>query len=138
MLEGDEILVSINQDCPWGHKARNQLMRAARGDFILFQDDDDETAPGAFDVIRAAVEMNPHTPHLFKMRYADGTEIWQLQQVTLGNVSTQMIVVPNISEKLGTWKEDAYEGDYYFISSTLRNFGEMVWHTDVISLVKPE
>lgn len=136
MRDGDEILVSVNQDCPWGHKARNQLMRAARGDWLLFMDDDDMYTPGALDTVRGAVGLVGH-PHVFRMRYATGDVLWTDREVRCGNVSTQMVVVPNVGDLLGRWG-DRYEGDFDFIAETCSNLGQPFWHEDVIALVRPE
>lgn len=142
MQVGDEILVSVNADCPWGHKARNYLMKAARGDYLLFMDDDDAYVPGAFDVVRAAVEQDDHATgermHIFRMQYGNGTRLWVDPQVRLGNVSTQMVVVPWIAPRLAgcRWNEEKYEGDYYFISACAERL-EVAWHEEVIALVRP-
>lgn len=131
---GDEVLVSVNNDCPWGHAARNQLMLVARGNTLLFMDDDDVYLPGALSAVRAAVAAEPDRLHIFRMRYASGGELWTWPQVMQGNVSTQMIAVPNRPADLGTWGT-RYEGDLDFISST--KMGEPVWHEDVIALIRP-
>jgi glycosyltransferase involved in cell wall biosynthesis len=143
--DGDEILVSVQTDCPWGHAARNQLMPAARGDALCFIDDDDAYTPGALDVIRAAFEAAPSRLHLFKMRYADGRELWHDPRVYCGNVSTQMVVVPRKwvifhSPLMGPPPQwgNRYEGDFDFIASCERQRGEPVFHEDVIALVRPD
>jgi len=136
MLPGDELLVDVNDDAPWGHTARNRLMPRAEGDFLLFIDDDDIYLPGAFEIVRAAVADEPDRVHMFKMRYADGQELWRTQTVECGNVSTQMVVAPNPPGQLGHWG-DRYEGDFDFIESSCRQQGEPLWHEDVIALVRP-
>lgn len=142
MQDGDEIIVSVNQDCPWGHKARNQLMGACRGDCILFMDDDDVYVPGAWDVVRAALEQDdPHMlrMHIFRMRYANGQELWVDREVRCGNVSTQMVVVPAFVPRMFAscrWDEDKYEGDYHFIAACADRV-LTAWHEDVIALVRP-
>lgn len=128
----DELLLDVNTDAPWGHRARNRQMAVAKGDFLLFMDDDDTYVSGAFDAIRSKVTRS--AMHLFKMRYHDGTELWRDREVRCGNVSTQMVVVPNRAP-LGTWT-DVYEGDFYFISQTAEHW-PVVWHGDVIALIRP-
>jgi len=142
MHEGDEVLVAVNQDCPWGHKARNHLMRAARGDYLLFMDDDDAYVPGALDVVRAAVEQDKtagQRMHLFRMQYANGAQLWADPTVRLGNVSTQMVVVPwGVTRMFAScrWNEDLYEGDYHFIAACADRV-PTAWHEEVIALVRP-
>jgi glycosyltransferase involved in cell wall biosynthesis len=136
MLPGDELLVSVNDDAPWGHRARNELMTRARGDSLLFMDDDDEYADGALVAVRAALDIEPSRMHVFRMRYPNGDTIWRTPALICGNVSTQMVVVPNVPERRGWWG-DRYEGDYDFIASTARLAGQPVWHEEVIALCRP-
>jgi glycosyltransferase involved in cell wall biosynthesis len=137
MDRDDEILVSVNSNAPWGHAARNQLMRAARGDAIMFLDDDDVYVSGALNIVRRSVELNPYIMHMFRMRYPDGRELWRTTDVSCGNVSTQMVVCPNNQPMLGRFGEGVYEGDYHFIKSSMDRFGQMVWHQEIIALVRP-
>jgi glycosyltransferase involved in cell wall biosynthesis len=137
MGSDDEILVSVNSNAPWGHAARNQLMKAARGDAIMFLDDDDVYLPGALTIVRRSVERSPYIMHMFKMLYSDGRELWRTTDVSCGNVSTQMVVCPNNQPMLGRFGEGVYEGDYHFIKSSMDRFGQMAWHDAVIALVRP-
>jgi hypothetical protein len=111
-------------------------MPRAEGDALLFIDDDDTYVPGAFEIVHAAVIQAPDHVHMFRMRYADGQELWRTEMVECGNVSTQMIVVPNQPGQVGYWG-DRYQGDFDFIESTCRRQGDPVWHRDVIALVRP-
>jgi glycosyltransferase involved in cell wall biosynthesis len=134
----DELIVVVDAQAPWGHSSRNRAMRWAKGDFLLFQDDDDVSAPGAFDAIRAAVaQHDANTMHVFKMAYdrLDGRTLWEDREVRLGNISTQMIVVPN-QQPLGQWGA-VYEGDFVFASACAKH-RPVAWHEDIISLVRPE
>lgn len=132
----DELLVCVDQRAPWGHASRNRMTLAANGDWLCFQDDDDVYTPGAFDVIRTAVRTgDPNAMHIFRMRYPDGRELWTDPEVRLGNVSTQMVVVPN-RQPLGRWNEALYEGDYSMISETAKHH-PVQWHEHVITLVRP-
>lgn len=131
----DELIVVVSQAAPWGHDSRNRAMRWCKGDHILFQDDDDVSAPGAFEAVRAAINgADPNAMHVFKMRYADGRELWADREVRLGNISTQMICVPN-RQPLGVWA-DVYEGDFHFAKSTAQHH-PVLWHEAVISVVRP-
>jgi hypothetical protein len=141
MHDGDEILVSVNQDCPWGHRARNQLMTAARGDAVMFIDDDDCYRPDALHCVRSWLAVEPGRMHMFRMRYANGFELWTDRELRLGNVSTQMVVVPGFRRAgfpYAPW-QPRYEGDWDFIRTAALpgNLGEPVWHEDVIALVRP-
>lgn len=106
-----------NPDGPagdWGHTVRNMMMPKAKGTHLFFLDDDDECLPGAYEAIRAAADKSSDKILLFREYHGD-TVIWRERQVTCGNVGTQIVVVPNMPERLGVWKPGAYEGDYWFI-----------------------
>lgn len=132
MRPGDELIVDVNDDAPWGHRARNRMMPRAKGDALVFLDDDDFYLPGAFDKIRARFAEVPDRVHIFKMRYADGREIWVDRHLWCGNVSTQMFAVPN-SPRLACW-ENRYEGDFDFLRGTCMVMGDPIWHEDVIAI----
>lgn len=132
----DELIVVVDQCAPWGHASRNRAMQWAKGDWLLFQDDDDISAPGALTAVRAAVQAgDPNALHLFRMRYADGRELWTDREIRCGNVSTQMVAVPN-RPPFARWNEALYEGDFSFISETAKHH-PVLWHETVISLVRP-
>jgi spore maturation protein CgeB len=149
---GDEVLVVGNgaeiellakrfgyryiQDGPygcWGQRERQSAMFKARGTHLLFIDDDDFYLSGAFAAIRQAIVEHPTSPHLFKMHgpVQLGT-LWKTKVVACGNISGTQFVVPN-DDRLGRWGQ-RYEGDFDFISSTLRNypFDALRWHETVI------
>lgn len=131
---GDELIVDVNDDAPWGHAARNRQLRRARGRHLLFMDDDDVYVPGALRHVRAACAQEPRRIHLFRMRYPGGGELWHEQKVVCGNVSTQMVVVPRRGLR-ARWG-DRYEGDFDFIAAAVGQFGEPVWHETVIAQVR--
>ena len=136
LCPGDECLIDVNDDAPWGHAARNRLMPRAQGDALLFQDDDDCYLPDSFDVIRARFAECPDRLHVFRMAYGNGRVLWDEPVLRLGNCSTQMLVVPNMIGRLGQFG-DRYEGDFDFAESTCRLLGAAVFHEDVIALVRP-
>jgi glycosyltransferase involved in cell wall biosynthesis len=133
---GDEILVHINNDCEWGHASRNMMMRAARGDYFLFLDDDDEFTPNALKLVRAAIRRKKAGAYIFKMRYADGDELWRQENVVLGNISTIMFCVKAEVALGGTWS-DNYEGDFDYMKE-LEGSGVLIsWEPGLIGLVRP-
>lgn len=142
LLPGDELLLDVNDDCPWGNRARKRQMKHAKGDFLLFMDDDDTYMPDAFVKIRQAVVRAPERVHIFRMRYPEGFELWTDTVIRCGNVSTQMVAVPNNPGCLGSWTQlERYEGDFDFISSTVRQHEaegrKPAWWKDVIALIRP-
>jgi hypothetical protein len=122
----------------YGGTQRNRGMDEARGDYLLFMDDDDIYTPDALETVRTALHDAPGCPHLFRMRYAaDGRVLWHGRDLVLGNVSTQMIVFPN-QPNLKRW--DSLHGhDHRFIVNNLPLWppGSLVWREEVISVVRP-
>lgn len=106
----------------WGHPQINYGMTVARGDYLVFQDDDDIFAPGALQYIRRATRhLDPPRPVIFKFKPARfgnitlpvGTDIG------CGKIGGHCLVPPNDPARLGKWS-DRYEGDWDFIEETLR------------------
>jgi hypothetical protein len=122
----------------FGASQRNRGMALAGADYLLFMDDDDVYVPGAFAAIRAALRAAPGVPHLFRMRYAsDGRVLWADPSLRHGNVSTQMIVVPN---RPGLVRWDSHHGhDYRFIANNVAAERSLpiVWREEVIAVVRP-
>jgi glycosyltransferase involved in cell wall biosynthesis len=119
----------------FGGTPRNLAMPLAQGDWLLFLDDDDIYLPGALEVIRSVLAAGPRRPHLFRMRHypSDGGILWRKRTVEFGNVSTQMIAVPNDPGRLGSWG-DKKGSDFAFITSTLAHYAEgPVWRDEVIA-----
>lgn len=138
----DEVII-VHDSAPhndWGAWARTEGMRRARGNYLLFMDDDDEYLPKAFEVIRKAIQQKPDRVHIFCMKREKpfNDVLWTCQDLTRpGEISTQMIVVPNDPARLGEWTS-RYEGDFDFLISTLAKHNQPpVWHKEVIAIQHP-
>ena len=118
----------------WGHPQINYGMTRARGDYLVFIDDDDVFTEDAFDHIRAHAN---GTPLMFRFRSPRTGLLWQKQVIQCGRIGGHEFVVPNIPNRLGTWT-DRYEGDYDFIVSTLAKWppDSLVWRPEVIALAR--
>lgn len=133
LMPGDELLVDVNDDAPWGHAARQRMQARAAGDFVVFMDDDDRYTDNGLEIIRWGVATDPDRVHIFRMMYPNGHVLWRDPEVRCGNVSTQMVAVPR--RFLGVWGA-RYEGDFDFIvDSVRRSGGDPVWHTEIVCLV---
>jgi glycosyltransferase involved in cell wall biosynthesis len=126
----------------WGHREINRGIEDARGDYLVFQDDDDVFAGDAIaNIHRAIRRLDPPRPHLFRFRaarYAGGMTIWQQQgRVEEGWIGGHCIVTPNVPERTGRWT-DRYAGDFDFIAETLRLWEplEPIWRPEVITLAR--
>ncbi len=139
LRHGDELIVQRDETGDMAATPRTRGMQAATGDWLLFMDDDDVFAPSAFEIIRQAIR-GTDRPHVFGMRSGAGWkgEPWSLPQsgheVRVTNLSTQMVVVPNVKEKLGVWAPRR-TGDFDFIRGTLEHYPEGPhWHDEVIAI----
>lgn len=154
-LPGDEIIVvgeNIQFDdrraryiyCPagndWGHAERNLAMPQATGRYLAHIDDDDVYAPGHRAIMRAALAAQPHRPHIFRMRYRNGQELWRRKIVEVGNVGTPMSLVPNVPSQRGSFGS-FYGGDITYLESYAAKAGytseDFVWQEAVTVLIRP-
>ena len=124
----------------FGNAQRQAGLAMASGDYVLFLDDDDILIPSAFAVVRDAIRETADCPMLFQHIDRNGLVLWIDPVVRMGNVSTAQIVFPNRPEYLGAWK-DVYEGDYWFIRSTLDTWpggdAAVVWRPNILADCRP-
>lgn len=136
--EGDEVIVvpDINKSGGWGNMQRNEGIRRATCDYLSFMDDDDMYAPGTRDIIERAIAENLNEcPILFRMQYPNGDVLWKEKKVVPGNVSTQMILVPNKKEMLGVFPGKRNMADFIFIDTWLWPKDKIIWREEVICLL---
>ncbi len=135
--EGDEILVIQHQppSRTWGNKERNEAIAKATSDYLAFIDDDDYYVLGHRDLMDRAIRENPDKPNLFRMQYPNGKILWKVKERVPGNVSSQMILVPNKKELFYRFRfpGNTNMGDYYFISRW--KFPEVIWREEIIALL---
>lgn len=128
---GDEVLVEF--DLPksgrWGNDQRNAAMARAKGEYLAFIDDDDSYALGHRRIMADAIKANPQSLTLFKMVYPNGDTLWSTPQIIPGNVSTQMILVPN-DNRCYHWQAGRNMADFIFINKWP---GEVVYRDEVIA-----
>ena len=125
--------------CPpggdWGHAERNFSMPFAKGQYIAHIDDDDVYAPNTRAVMHDAILRTPGRPVLFKMRFANGLELWQEQVIRCGNIGTPMFLTPNKPEMFGTWGSFV-GGDCHFLETSKWVPSDYVWRPEVIALLR--
>ncbi len=125
----------------FGHTQINIGMHVAKGDYLVFQDDDDVFTEGAFGSIRNAAEQHPGAPLMFRFVTRFRTLVWGAHPVLAqDHVGGHCFVVPNRKEHLAPWSE-RYQGDWDFIRGTLDKWpgGDkaVVWREEVIALARP-
>jgi hypothetical protein len=137
---GDEVLVRCSRDEDFGNSARQSLVERAAGSHLLFMDDDDQFAQGAFAVMRAFAREHPGRIGIFRMRYLDGRVLWTEPVLRLRNVSSQMLCVPNVPGRLGRWESPDYPrvADYEFVRATAELQGEPVFREEVVAHIRSD
>ena len=129
----------LYEDHCWGNPQRNwAIENRVRGDYLVWMDEDDVFADGAFSAIRNAAVEAPERPLMFRFVTWDRRILWQQQQIVMGAIGGHEFVTPNLPERLGRWAR-VYEGDYHFIATTLERWPpeSLVWREEVIALCRP-
>jgi hypothetical protein len=122
------------KDC--GHTVRNWAMQFASKSHLYFIDDDDDFLEGGMEAIRRGIKEDPYKIQVFRIHHRNRV-IWNEKDILRGNVSTQMLVVPNIKELLGTWGP-LFRGDFDFLHTTVelhpkRERG-IAWREEIIAV----
>ncbi len=134
---GDEVLI-IRHNPPsgnWGNAEREEGTTKAKCDYLAYIDDDDVYIPGVRAVMEAAIRENHGCPILFRIKYPNGRVLWRKKWVKNGNVSTQMILVPNAKEMLYGWDQKHQWADFWFIHRWGWPSSAIVWHSKVTVLM---
>lgn len=126
----------------FGNAQRDFGMRKATKDLLAFMDDDDEYVPGALNLMRAYCEHNPGKITIFQLQHRSIGVVWK-EKVFKEGIGTQMVVLPNMQERLSEWTceqvpERDYMGDFYFFKRTVENwpnkYDDIVWAEHVIAI----
>jgi len=132
--DSDEIIIirRIPPAGDWGNQERNVAINMAQGDYLAFIDDDDTYISGHRKIMEDAIQRDFGKPSLFKIKYPNGNILWKEKEVKPGNVSSQMILVPNDMDKFYKFKfpGNTNMGDFYFISRW--KFEEIIWREEII------
>ena len=115
----------------WGNPQRNTAIRMAKGDLLVFIDDDDCPLSDGLSTIKRVGAEHPKRPLMFSMLH-QGIRLPQTQEVVPGNISGQMFIAPNVPGRLGTWS-DRYAADFDFIEGTMRHYAaeDLVWREEI-------
>lgn len=121
----------------WGNLERKEGIAKSTCDYLVFIDDDDYYVPGHRVIMEAAIRKNPGKPNLFKVQFPDGKVLWDRKEIVPGNVSGQMMLVPNKKEMFYRFQfpGKTHMSDYYFISGW--KFPEVVFREEIIVTMGP-
>ena len=119
---------------PWDYG-----IERAEGDYIMFLGDDNLLSLNALELVRAGVQQRrPELPHLFAMMHTGKV---LADSRACGRVDNQQFVIPNV-EGLPRMKdcppEDILISDWHFIDRTIKHFGGVVYHPDIIAILKQQ
>ena len=120
----------------WGNPQRNAAITRAKGDLLMFVDDDDQVLRDGVETIRRIGAEHPGRPLMFRIRHMESL-IWRTPVVEYANVSGQMFIAPNVPTRVGRWS-DAYGADFDYITSTLALYSEganaLVWREEITTI----
>jgi glycosyltransferase involved in cell wall biosynthesis len=137
---GDEVHVLCSDAGDYGCAARRTMIERAQGTHLLFIDDDDQYAREALSRMRAFAAGAPQRIGVFRMRYDNGLVLWRDPVLRLGNVSTQMLCVPNLGGRLGQWldEDNPGHGDFAFLRSTAELQGAPVFRREIVAFYRTD
>lgn len=118
----------------YGNAQRDVATAQARGDYLLFCDDDDRLADGALEAVRDAALATPDMPLAFRMQTSKVT-VWHQQILRPGNVGGGQFVVPRVAVKLPLWvngDEWHQYSDFAYILQAVKAFGGVEWREELI------
>jgi glycosyltransferase involved in cell wall biosynthesis len=137
---GDEVLIRCSNDEDYGNAARQSLIERARGTHLVFMDDDDQFARGALRTMRSFALEHPGRIGIFRMRYDNGLVLWSDPVVRLGNLSTQMLCIPNTPGALGRFESSDFprHADFEFLRSATAHHGDPIFRTEIVALIRTD
>lgn len=120
----------------WGNPQRNWAMDRAKGEFLVFLDDDDDPHPRGLQFIKQGAARNPDRVHMFRVHCPFGFLPYGGKVIPC-HVSGQCIIPPNDKKKLGRWS-GKYSADMDFITGTLAHYppDSIMFHDEVICHVE--
>jgi glycosyltransferase involved in cell wall biosynthesis len=118
----------------WGNAQRNEALKVAKGDFIIFLDDDDWYLDGALDNIKAEVSKDPNRVHSFAIQGHTGYVKCMTMGAPLINLpmGNGMVALPNKKEWLVDYSTDNLEfggdSDWQMIRQVISKSGALPIH----------
>lgn len=126
--------VATQKTRDWGHSQQNYALKHVRGDYLIYQDDDDIFVPRALTEAAKLVNefRDPH-PLIGRIKSPNLGLLWPIPGTVLDG---HCIVVPNDKQKLGFFTDD-YAGDQAYIHHCFRPYTEFSWTDRIWTLTRP-
>jgi hypothetical protein len=122
----------------WGHTQQNFALKEVRGDYLVYQDDDDIFVPRALNEIARLVDaQDTPRPLIGRVKTPKLGLLWQVPGPENACLDGHCLVAPNDKRRLG-WFNSEYNGDQCYIHTTLRNYKEHEWTDRVWTLARPQ
>lgn len=122
----------------WGYPQLQYGYERAQGDYILNIGDDDVYEPGAFEMIRRAIDEVGEGPLLFRALMhpsasrpcGDPLLLWSRRGLLRrGRVTGQNLATPNVPGRIGQWVDD-----FVHMETVINAWGGLVhWREEVIA-----
>lgn len=126
----------------FGHCQLNHGIEAARGEYLVFNDDDDIFADGVLGIVRidAVLDMaNYGEPfcHIYKFVTPWGNVLPESTNLFEGGIGGHCIVTPNVNDKVGRFT-CRYAGDWDYIADTVSRWpAKILFHDTIIARTRP-
>lgn len=118
----------------WGQPQRQHGLALARGEWLLWSQDDQVLAPGAIAALQASIAAAPPGPRLFRVETRYGGTVWREPRLAYGDCDADGIAIPNDPSRLGAWAPH-YAGDWDFIRETVARWeGQIVFEPFLLSV----
>jgi len=126
--------VATEKTRDWGHTQQNYALKHVRGDYLIYQDDDDIFVPRALtEAARLVTEFHDPHPLVGRIKSPCLGLIWPIPGTVLDG---HCLVVPNDKSKLGFFTSK-YDGDQAYIRHCLAAYEECSWTDRVWTLTRP-
>jgi len=126
--------VATEKTRDWGHTQQNYALQHVKGDYLIYQDDDDIFVPRALtEAAKLVSEFRDPHPLVGRVKSPRLGLIWPTPGTVLDG---HCIVVPNDKKKLGFFTSD-YNGDQGYIRHCLAAYEECSWTDRIWTLTRP-
>ena len=122
-----------------GQPQRTYGAKQATAPWVWFAQDDNIATRDSLAAIETAIDAQPRArPLFFRIRSYWGETIWRSQQLTLGNIDADCLVLPRHLAQRIEWGL-RYEGDFDAAAQAFAFSGsDVAWIDEMVSLARPE